>query len=264
MHTRFAQSPLGYFGGLSLLVLVPQAVALNNFTISNFTSVFLENRITTFSGVNSPEPPNLTYINWSYSLDLSESVQTNKPTWENDAVSRVGAPQVQSAAAVAVTVPSGPSVFLYGGDCRPTDVGNSSLFIYSWKDQDWSRPTVSIPRRYSPSAVWAPKYNRIVYFGGSRVTDKCGSTYEATDDLVFMDPVSLSISTSSVTDSRPTPRFGHRAVMLDDDRMAIIGGYGNVRTAANRVYVYHLGLDRWAYQDLDGIDFSNFINFSAV
>ncbi|KAJ1968353.1 hypothetical protein IWQ62_001299 [Dispira parvispora] len=233
-----------------------------------FAMVNYAERLTTFGGLYFPGEKDKGYfIDRSFSLDLNEVTNPAKAKWQEDIVARESYPKFHSTQGVAVTTVDGPKVFIFGGQCPDSDVAGTGLTVYNWESKKWYLPVVQLERRWGSSVVWARAINRIIVFGGYLVDKNCKEVGEVATDIIFYNPDADTYTSPGTHGDIPSPRVSHRADMLDDKHMVVIGGItgkGDMKIPGDVAYVLDIDTLEWKSFSISDFNMTNIFSFGLV
>ncbi|RKP36212.1 hypothetical protein BJ085DRAFT_35903 [Dimargaris cristalligena] len=233
----------------------------------NHAAVYYDKRLYFIGGLKSIPGPLVgndtatpTYLPQPYSLYLGEEFSAHVPAWETNYVDRNDGPLVAGHTATLLRRQDDTPVIVVGGGDGPAgERARSSFIAYNLKMKSWTRWGIDGDRLWGATAVYAPEIQRIVYFGGQTVGNNGPEDDSENADLHLFDPESLDWSSPNYpaandrTDSFPLARYQHRAVMINNTHMAVLGGCSNGSLVdPNMVHLYDTVNAVWSQVDATG------------
>ncbi|XP_048578285.1 F-box only protein 42 isoform X2 [Nematostella vectensis] len=136
------------------------------------------------------------------------------------------------------------SMYIFGG-CSPSNTAFNDVFELDLKDHKWTRLRISgSPPPPKECATMVAHKKRVIVFGGW-----CQPSRTGFNDVWVLDLNDMQWSTPLVRGRRPSGRFGHSQVAVNDKTILIIGGCGGPNMLFSDVWL--LDLIQWRWQEIE-------------
>ncbi|RIA96729.1 hypothetical protein C1645_871835 [Glomus cerebriforme] len=194
-------------------------------------------------------------------LDFSVPFNTQNLLWQD--LSSINIVPPHGAAATVKGGANNNTLFLYGGVSKRIIM--ELVYAYDPQENAWSTPTIvglnTIRKR---NLIGIMDYNGKMYLWSGLVFDNNPKgKLTLADDMLILDTINLNWGKGSSVGA-PTPRFNYAAVMLANNSIIYLGGYGNKELELSEVYIYDTINDSWDIKETSGKIPSNRNGFSAV
>ncbi|KAJ1914933.1 Leucine-zipper-like transcriptional regulator 1 [Tieghemiomyces parasiticus] len=218
-------------------------------------AVVLDNKFYVVAGKGTTGFNQTDFMNTSLVLDLSKPFSANDPPWDLTSMVADNMPRVGGHSLLATKARGKPELIVYGGTTFPEERGTDPVRVYDIETRSWSEGNfANTPaRRYEHSTVPFEGSNSAIIYGG--ILDyTTGSEKSQTSAKLYVLDAAKSQWISFNSDlNQPDALMHHSAVMLDDTRMAIIGGHNDESMAGTgSIHIFDTVKQSWSVVKVSG------------
>uniref|UniRef100_A0A336LM90 CSON012794 protein n=1 Tax=Culicoides sonorensis TaxID=179676 RepID=A0A336LM90_CULSO len=147
------------------------------------------------------------------------------------------------------------TLILFGGWRQTT--GNShqphllfnELHCYDLRERRWTIKNYSYGPNPTAAHTASIHRDKMVVFGGfSRLDNDIQAT---TNDVWFLDLKTFVWRRPKIFDKKPTPRYGHFQVVIDEDNLLVLGGCGGPNNLFNDAWILNMSGEVWKWESLN-------------